>query len=34
VKVTTGATDGTRTQITKGDLKEGDAVITGSRTAS
>jgi HlyD family secretion protein len=34
VKVTTGVTDGTRTQIVGGDLKEGDAVITGSRSAS
>jgi HlyD family secretion protein len=34
VKVTTGVTDGTRTEIVSGDLKEGDAVITGSRSAS
>jgi HlyD family secretion protein len=34
VKVKTGVTDGTHTQIISGDLKEGDAVITGSRTAS
>ena len=34
VKVTTGVSDGTRTAIVSGDLKEGDKVITGSRVAS
>jgi HlyD family secretion protein len=32
VPVTLGATDGNRTQITKGGLSEGDAVIVASRT--
>ena len=32
--VTTGATDGTRTQIVKGDLAAGDKVIVGQRTAN
>ena len=34
VRVTTGVTDGTHTEIVSGDLKEGDQVITGSRSAS
>ncbi len=34
VHVKTGVSDGTRTEIVLGDLKEGDRVITGSRTAS
>jgi HlyD family secretion protein len=34
VKVTTGVTDGTHTVVTGGDLKEGDEVITGSRSAA
>ena len=33
VKVRTGRTDGSRTQILEGDLKEGDAVITDMDTA-
>ncbi len=33
IKVKTGATDGEATEIAGGDLKEGDAVITGSATA-
>ncbi|HVY20258.1 MAG TPA: efflux RND transporter periplasmic adaptor subunit [Bauldia sp.] len=33
VHVKTGVTDGTRTAIVSGDLKEGDRVITGSRAA-
>jgi HlyD family secretion protein len=34
VKVKTGVTDGSRTAIVSGDLKEGDQVITGSRTGT
>jgi HlyD family secretion protein len=34
VHVKTGVTDGTHTVIVSGDLKEGDRVVTGSRTAS
>jgi HlyD family secretion protein len=34
VQVTTGATDGSHTAIVSGDLKEGDKVVTGSRTVS
>jgi len=34
VRVTTGVTDGTHTEIVSGDLKEGDQVIAGSRSAS
>ncbi len=34
VSVTTGATDGSRTQILSGPLTEKDAVITGSKAAS
>ncbi|HVZ14925.1 MAG TPA: efflux RND transporter periplasmic adaptor subunit [Bauldia sp.] len=34
VRVTTGVTDGTHTVIASGDLKEGDQVITGSRSAT
>lgn len=33
VHVTTGVTDGSRTAITGGDLKEGDQVITGMRAS-
>jgi HlyD family secretion protein len=34
VHVKTGVTDGTRTAIVSGDLKEGDRVVTGSRAAT
>ncbi len=34
VRVTTGVTDGTHTVVVSGDLKEGDQVITGSRSAA
>ena len=34
VSVTTGLSDGTYTEITDGDVAEGDAVIVGSKTAS
>jgi HlyD family secretion protein len=34
VTVKVGVTDGTHTEIVSGDLKEGDLVITGSKTAS
>ena len=34
VTVTTGVTDGNRTEIVKGELAPGDKVIVGQRTAS
>ncbi len=34
VTVKAGVTDGTRTEIVSGDLKEGDLIITGSKTAT
>ena len=34
VSVTTGSTDGKRTEIVKGDIASGDDVITGSQQAA